>query len=52
MILKASVADLKKGILTDLTQLAGFLCAEIVMPPPRKHLSTMTGTLFWKTNNK
>lgn len=40
-----------KVILKDLTQLAGFLCAEIVMPPPRKHpLSTMTGTLFWKAN--
>mmetsp|Transcript_13638 Transcript_13638/g.25656 ORF Transcript_13638/g.25656 Transcript_13638/m.25656 type:complete len:453 (+) Transcript_13638:240-1598(+) len=29
----------RKVVLRDLSQLAGFLCAEVVMPPPKEHLS-------------
>jgi hypothetical protein len=34
----AGLSD-RKVILRDLSQLAGFLCAEVIMPPPKEHLS-------------
>lgn len=34
----AGLSD-RKVILKDLSELAGFLCAEVIMPPPKEHLS-------------